>query len=154
MKTLALNLALSALLLPGAAATAQSDTMWDKSYPVSGQPSLFLSAGDSHLNIHPCGSCKTVHIHVTAENTSLSRYTLEESQSGDTVNFSLKEKPHMGVHINWHSSSVRVDVETPANLTLEARCADGNLTAADLHGDLTIHTSDGSQELSGLSGNL
>jgi hypothetical protein len=154
MKTLALNLALSALLLPGAAATAQSDTMWDKSYPVSGKPSLFLSAGDSHLNIHPCGSCKTVHIHVTAENTSLSRYTLEESQSGDTVNFSLKEKPHMGVHINWHSSSVRVDVETPANLTLEARCADGNLTAADLHGDLTIHTSDGSQELSGLSGNL
>jgi Putative adhesin len=154
MKTLALNLALSALLLPAAAATAQSDTMWDKSYPVSGQPSLFLSAGDSHLNIHPCGSCKTVHIHVTAENTSLSRYTLEESQSGDTVNFSLKEKPHMGVHINWHSSSVRVDVETPANLTLEARCADGNLTATDLHGDLTIHTSDGSQELSGLSGNL
>jgi Putative adhesin len=154
MKTLALNLALSALLLPAAAATAQSDIMWDKSYPVSGQPSLFLSAGDSHLNIHPCGSCKTVHIHVTAENTSLSRYTLEESQSGDTVHFSLKEKPHMGVHINWHSSSVRVDVETPANLTLEARCADGNLTAADLHGDLTIHTSDGGQELSGLSGNL
>jgi hypothetical protein len=60
----------------------------------------------------------------------------------------------MGVHINWHSSSVHVDVETPANLILDARCADGNLTAADLHGDLTIHTSDGSQELTGLSGNL
>jgi Putative adhesin len=153
MKTITLSLALSTLLLSAAAASAQSDTTWDKSYSVSGEPSLFLSTGDSHLNIHPCSGCQTVHIHVTAENTSLSRYTLEEEQSGNTVHFSLKEKPHMGVHMNWHSS-VHVDVETPANLTLDARCADGNLTAAGLHGDLTIHTSDGSQELTALSGNL
>jgi len=154
MKTIALNLALSTLLLSAAAAVAQSDTTWDKSYPVTGQPTLFLSTGDSHLNIHACASCQAVHIHVTAENGGLSRYTVEEEQSGNTVHFSLKEKPHLGVHINWHSSSVHVDVETPANLTLDARCADGNLTAADLHGDLTIHTSDGSQELTGVSGNL
>jgi hypothetical protein len=154
MKPITLNLALSALFLSAAAGFAQSDTTWDKGYPVAGQPSLVLSTGDSHLNIHACGSCQTVHIHVTAENASLSRYTIEEDQSGNTVHFSLKQKPQMGFHINWHSSLVRVDVETPANLTLDARCADGNLTAADLHGDLTIHTSDGSQELTGLSGNL
>jgi Putative adhesin len=153
MKTITLSLALSTLLLSAAAASAQSDTTWDKSYSVSGEPSLFLSTGDSHLNIHPCSGCQTVHIHVTAENTSLSRYTLEEEQSGNTVHFSLKEKPHMGVHMNWHSS-VHVDVETPANLTLDARSADGNLTATGLHGDLTIHTSDGNQVLTELSGNL
>jgi hypothetical protein len=154
MKTITLKLALSTMLLSTAAAMAQSDTVWDKSYPVAGQPSLFLSTGDSHLNIHACAGCQAVHIHVTAENTSLSRYTLEENQSGNTVHFSLKEKPHMGARVNWHSSSVKVDVETPANLTLDARSADGNLTAAGLHGDLTIHSSDGSQELTGLSGNL
>jgi hypothetical protein len=154
MKNTVLSLALSALSLSTAAAMAQSDTTWDKSYPVGGQPSLVLSAGDSHLNIHACGSCQAVHIHVTAENTSLSRYTLEESQNGNTVNFSLKEKPHMGIHIDPHSSSVKVDVETPTNLTLDARCADGNLTAIGLHGDLTIRTSDGSQALTGVSGNL
>jgi hypothetical protein len=154
MRTIVLNLALSTLLLSGAAATAQSDTMWDKSYPVSGQPTLFLSTGDSHLNIHSCGSCQSVHIHVTTENTSLSRYILEEDHSGNTVHFSLKEKPHVGLYINRHSSSVHVDVETPANLTLDARSADGNLTAVDLHGDLTIRTSDGNQELTGVSGSL
>jgi hypothetical protein len=154
MRTIVLNLALSALLVSGAAASAQSDTTWDKSYSVSGQPTLFLSTGDSHLNIHSCGSCQAVHIHVTTENTSLSRYTLEESQSGNTVNFSLKEKPHVGLYINRHSSSVHVDVETPANLTLDARSADGNLTATDLHGNLTIRTSDGNQELTGVSGSL
>jgi hypothetical protein len=154
MKTIALNLAFSALLLPTAIAVAQSDNTWDKSYPVTGQPSLVLSTGDSHLNIHACSGCNAVHIHVTADNVSLSRYTVEESQSGDTVHFSLKQKPHMGMQINSHSSSVHVDVETPANLTLDARSADGNLTASGLHGDLTIHTSDGGQELTGLSGNL
>jgi hypothetical protein len=153
MRTITLNLALSTLLLTTTAAVGQSDTTWDKSYSVSGQPSLFLSTGDSHLNIHACSGCHAVHIHVTSENTSLSRYTLEESQSGNTVHFSLKEKPHTGIHVNWHSSE-HVDVETPANVTLDARSADGNLTASDLHGDLTIHTSDGNQELTGVSGNL
>jgi hypothetical protein len=148
-----LNLALSTLLLPESIAAAQSDTTWDKSYPVSGEPTLFLITGDSHLNIHACTSCQAIHIHVTAENTSLSRYNIEENQGGNTVHFSLKEKPHAGIHMNWHTS-VHVDVETPSNLTLDARSADGNLTAADLHGDLTIHTSDGNQELTGVSGNL
>ncbi|MGH9598116.1 MAG: hypothetical protein ACRD3K_15090, partial [Edaphobacter sp.] len=154
MRTIVLNLALSTLLLSGAAATAQSDTTWEKSYTVSGQPTLLLSTGDSQLNIHSCGSCQTVHIHVTAQNTDLSRYILEESQSGNTVNFSLKEKPHIGLYINRHDASVHVDVETPANLTLDARSVDGNLTAADLHGNLTIRTSDGGQELTGVSGTL
>jgi hypothetical protein len=154
MKNIALNLALSTLVLSAAAATAQSDTTWDKTYAVSGQPTLSLSTGDSHLNIHACNGCQAVHIHVTAENTSLSRYILEEAQSGNSVNFSLKEKPHMGLHVNMHPSSVNVDVETPANVTLDARCSDGNLTAAGLHGDITIRTSDGNQELTGVSGDL
>ncbi|MEO6806196.1 MAG: DUF4097 family beta strand repeat-containing protein [Edaphobacter sp.] len=154
MRTIVLNLALSTLLLSGAAATAQSDTTWEKSYTVSGQPTLLLSTGDSQLNIHSCGSCQTVHIHVTAQNTDLSRYILEESQSGNTVNFSLKEKSHIGLYINRRDASVHVDVETPANLTLDARSTDGNLTAADLHGNLTIRTSDGGQELTGVSGTL
>jgi Putative adhesin len=154
MKTIACKLVFSATLLSASVALAQSDTVWDKSYSVAGQPSLILGTGDSHLNIHACSGCSAVHIHVTAENTSLSRYTLEESQNGNIVHFSLKEKPHMGVRVNWHPSSVKVDVETPADLTLDARSADGGLTATGLHGDLTIHSSDGSQELTGLSGNL
>lgn len=153
MKALSSSLAFSALLLATAAAFAQSDTVWDKSYPVAAQPTLVVGVGDSQLNIHSCASCQAVHIHVTAENTSLSRYTLEENQSGDTIHFTLKEK-HIGfLHTNWHSS-VHVDVETPAQLTLDASCADGNLTAADLHGNLNIHTTDGNQVLDRVTGDL
>jgi putative adhesin len=155
MRLFALNLAFSALLLSTGAGFAQSDTVWDKSYSVAAQPTLVVSVGDSQLNIHSCTSCQAVHIHVTAQNTSLSRYTLEESQSGDAIHFSLKEKPSLGVfHTNWNHSWVHVDVETPAQLTLDASCADGNLTATDLHGNLNIHTSDGNQVLERISGDL
>jgi hypothetical protein len=147
MKTIALKLAFSALLLPAAVAAAQSDTMWDKSYPVSGQPSLVLSTGDSHLNIHACSGCNAVHIHVTAENTSLSRYTLEERQSGDTVHFP-QEKPRMGCTYTAPSSVQSTWRHRESHVGCQS--ADGNLTAAGLHGDLTIHTSDGSQELTGV----
>jgi hypothetical protein len=154
MQRINLSLGFTALLLSAGVALAQSDTAWNKSYPVSGQPNLVVSVGDSHLNIHSCQSCKEVRITVTMENTSLSKYTLEESQSGDTIHFSLKEKTNFGLHADWHAKKVLVDVETPRELTLDASSSDGGLTASDLHGNLTIHTSDGSQDLEGVSGNL
>jgi hypothetical protein len=144
----------SALILSSCVALAQGDPVaWEKSYPISAQPTLTVSVGDSQLNIHPCASCQAVHVRVTTHNTDLSRYVLEESQSGDTVNFSLKEKMMLGLHMT-HNAYVHVDVETPARLTLDARCSDGNLTAADLQGSLSFHTSDGNQDLQRMSGDL
>ena len=151
-----LRLAPVAFLFPLAAAAQSSDTNWEKSYPLSGRPTLNLEVGDSSLDVHPCAdACTTVHIRVTAQNTKLSLYTLEESQSGNAVRFSLKEKPRFGFHGNWHmSASVRVDVETPAEVTLEAHTGDGNLSVHDLHGDITTSSSDGSQSLEHVWGAL
>ncbi len=145
-----------ALLFPFAAVAQNSDTSWQKSYALNGRPTLNLEVGDSSLDVHPCpNACTAVHIRVTAQNTKLSLYTLEESQSGNAVRFSLKEKPHLGFHINWHSSTdVRVEVETPADLTLEAHTADGSIALHDLRGDITSSSSDGSQSLENVSGNL
>ncbi len=145
----------AALLCPAAVVAQNSETSWDKTYPLSGKPTLHLTVGDSALNVHPCSACTAVHIHVTAENTKLSLYKLEESQSGNAVSFSLKEKPNLGFHINWHqSTSVRVDVETPPELVLEARSADGGITLRDLRGDISVSTSDGGQTLENISGSL
>lgn len=152
-----LRLAPAALLLPSLAAVAQnSDTSWQKSYPLNGRPTLNLEVGDSSLTVHPCPSaCTAVHVRVTLQGTTLSRYTLEESQSGNAVRFSLKQKPNLGFHIQWHNAqTVRVDVETPPELTLQARTADGSLDLHDLRGDITSTSSDGSQTLENISGNL
>jgi len=152
MKGVRAGFALSSLLVCAASAYAQGNPAWEKSYALSGQPVVALEVSDSGLSVRSCGTCGKVHIRIETENAKLSDYRLEESQSGNTIRFSLKER--QGFHIGWHSSSVKVLVETPANLTLNARTADGGLTVSGLHGELTLQSSDGSQDLEGLSGNL
>ncbi len=144
------------VLLPLAAFAQNSDTSWEKSYALNGRPSLHLEVDDSSLAVHACpGACAAVHIRVIAQNTRLSLYTLEESQSGNAVRFSLKQKQHLGFRLNWHNSqSVRVEVEAPADLSLEARAADGNIALHDLRGDIRSTSSDGSQSIENVSGNL
>jgi DUF4097 and DUF4098 domain-containing protein YvlB len=154
MKSVRAGVVLSGLLVCAASGFAQERPVWEKSYPVSAQPTVNLEVSDSNLEIHSCGGCGTVHIRVEMEEAKLSDYRLEEGQSGNSVHFSLKEKAHAGIRINWHSGSVKVVVETPANLTLEARTSDGGLRADGLHGDLSLDSSDGRQDLADLSGKL
>jgi DUF4097 and DUF4098 domain-containing protein YvlB len=144
-----------AIPLLAAAASAQASDHWDKTYNLTAAPALVLTTGDSSLNIKSCGDCKTVQIHVNAQNRKLSDYRLEEDQSGDTIHFSLKEKPHLGLlHVEWHNVSVAVEVETPANLTLHAETADGNLNASGLNGAINLRSSDGHQTIADVSGTL
>ncbi len=144
---------LSVVALTASQALAQtSDHDWAKTYSVSGKPSLTIQTADSHLRIQSCGECKAINVKVHSDR-SLSDYRLEDSQSGDHVSFSFKEKPHIGV--TWHDhKGATVVVETPGSLDLDAKTSDGNLTARDLQGDLQIHTGDGNVELDNLHGNL
>jgi len=148
-------IAVCALTVGATQVRAQSaEHDWEKSYPVSGKPSLTLETSDSNLSIQPCVDCKTVHIKVHSDQ-KLSEYRLEENQSGDHVYFTLKEKTHAGLHINWgNHQRTSVVVETPGNLELDAKTSDGNLTARDLQGDLQLHTGDGNVDLNNLHGNL
>jgi len=140
------------------AAFAQTDNHWDKSYTLSGQPTLVLRTGDSNLNIKSCGSCHAVRVTVDSPKRKLSDFVLEEDQSGNTIHFSLKEKAHFGghvtMHISWSDSPVNVTVETPANLTLHAETEDGNLNATGLNGAISLRSSDGHQTIAEVSGTL
>ena len=150
-----LQLAFAVLMLPAPGAFAQSDTVWDKSYPVSAAPTLTLEVGDSALRVHPCTGCHAVRVHIKAEGAKLSQYTLEEGQNGNQVHLSLKQKPHVGFQLNWHSSrQVTVDVETPPEVALEARASDGSLEVRGLHGAISLRTSDGAQTVRDVSGQI
>ena len=106
------------------------------------------------LNLSPCGDCHEIRIHIEVVGRKLSDYRLEEGQSGDEVHFLFKERPHMGAHIAWHKEQTRVTVESPAQLTLQARTSDGNVTLSGLQGDLSLTTGDGNVTLDHVSGNL
>ncbi len=142
-------------ILTSLTALAQDpDHSWSRAYPLTGKPTLTLETADASVEFRPCGDCHEIRIHVEVEGRKLSDYRLEEGQNGDEVHFSFKERPQIGGHIAWHREQTRVTVETPVQLTLQARTADGNVTLSGLQGDLSLTTGDGNLDLDHVSGNL
>jgi hypothetical protein len=146
--------ALALVLLASASrAEAQSsDRDWQKDYPVGSGAALTVETGDSNLDIHSCGDCKAIRIHVIA-GEKLTNFRLEEHQDQNHVYFLLKEKMHIGFEIHWNANhGTQVIVETPSNLELDATTADGNLSARGLTGEVRAHSADGAMMLEDVHG--
>jgi Putative adhesin len=155
MKTkLTLAIAGLAMLTALPAFAQDSDHSWSKTYPVTGKPTLNLETSDANVTFHSCGDCREIRIHVDVVGRKLSDYRLEEGQSGDQVHFVFKELPHIGVHIVWHREQTQVTVDTPAQLSLEAKTSDGNVALSGLQGELGLTTGDGDVTLDHVSGDL
>lgn len=150
MKSLRL-FAFAILVLAASGAFAQSD--WQKSYPIPGKPSLMVTTGDSSVEVQSCG-CREVRIRVQWNGRRPDEFTITEFQSGDHVNFGLREKQRMNFHVGGNRHEPRVLVETPAQLDLEARTSDGSLKVNGLSGSVALHTSDGTVDVSDVSGSI
>jgi DUF4097 and DUF4098 domain-containing protein YvlB len=126
---------------------------WQKAYPVSGKASLTISVGDASLDLRSCGACRQIQVQVDWRDRRPSDYYITEFQSADHVNFELKEKQHLSIHIgNWRGPEVTV--ETPASLDLEARTADGSLKVSGVQGTIALETSDGSVAVDDVGGSV
>ncbi len=143
-----------ALLLSLTARAQDSDHTWSKNYPVTGKPTLIFETSDASVDFRPCADCHEIRIHVEVVGHTLSDYRLEEGQTGDEVHFFFKERPRVGVYIGWHREQTRVTVETPAQLTLQARTSDGHVTLTGLQGELALTTGDGDLTVDHVSGDL
>src|SRR5580692_6124961 len=142
--------AIPALVLVATSAVLTAESDWQKSYPVPGKPSLTVSTGDASTDVHSCG-CREIRIRVEWNDRHPNDYTINEFQSGDHVNFELKEKEHFGIHVGMHREP-HVTVETPGELDLEARTSDGSLKVYGVNGSIALHTSDGAVDVSDVSG--
>ena len=144
------------VLLTGTFICAKADAEdWQKSYPVSGKALLNIGTGDASVELHSCGGCRAVKIAVDWKDRRPSDFNLTESQVGDQVRFQLDEKAQIGIHFtvrNWHAP--QVTVETPAQLDLEAKTADGALRISGVQGSLQLHTSDGAVDVEDVGGTL
>ncbi len=144
--------AMSAFPVASVAQDAVHD--WSKVYQVADKPAVTLETGDAGVEIHSCGGCRAIHVSVHTDQ-KLSDFTLEEHQEQNHVTFRLKEKPNYGIHIGWNGSrKTSVTVETPANLSLDARVADGSVSARGLTGEFQVQSSDGSVNLEDVHGNI
>src|SRR6202034_2337441 len=149
-------LATTALALFAActALAQDADHSWSKTYPLTGKPTLDFETSDASVDFRPCSACHEIRIHVEIVGRKLSDYRLEEGQSGDEVHSLFKELPNTGFHVTWHREQPRVTVETPAQLTLQAKTSDGNVTMTGLEGQLGLTTGDGNVTLDHLAGDL
>jgi Putative adhesin len=154
MKTKIALAAIAVATTTSLAIAQDSDHSWSKIYPVTGKPTLTFETSDANVEFHSCGECREVRIHVEVVGRKLSDYRLEENQGGDSVHFLFKERPQIGVHIVWHKEQTQITVETPAQLTLQAKTSDGNVTLAGLRGELGLTTGDGNVTIDHVSGNL
>jgi hypothetical protein len=142
------------VLISGVGAFSQANKGdWQKSYPVSGKASLSLSSGDASAEVRSCGGCREVKIRVEWRDRKPSDFTVKEFQSGDHVNFELKEKSHTGFHISaGPRQEPRITVETPSTLDLQARTSDGSLKISGVQGNLELNASDGAVDVEDVSG--
>lgn len=155
--TSACTLVLFAIVAAAPTALAQNtDRTWSKTYSISERPALSLETGDAQLRIRSCGDCKQIHISAEVTGRPLSDFRLEESQSGNHVNFLFKEKPHVAfsIHVSRRDSRATVSIEAPAEMTLDAKTSDGNVELTGLRGELQLHSGDGHLDLNDLSGSL
>ncbi|MGD0890186.1 MAG: DUF4097 family beta strand repeat-containing protein [Terracidiphilus sp.] len=143
-------LALTACVFAPARAGAED---WQKTYPITAKASLTLITGDVPIELRGCAECHAVKIVVDWKDRNPSDFLLKESQAGDMVDFELGEKVKWGIHFGM-SHSPSVTVETPVNLDLQAKTADGSVKVSGVQGDVRLHTSDGRVDVEDVSGSL
>ncbi len=150
------GLALIALSVFAVTRPAQAaDTDWQKTYPASSKPSLTFTTGDASAEVHSCGDCREIRVRVEWNDRHATDYTITEFQSGNHVNFELKEKRGFAFHVTiGYRHEPHVSVETPSVIDLEARTSDGGLKVYGLQGEMRLRTSDGSMDVSDVNGGL
>jgi hypothetical protein len=147
------------LLLPVfalALATAAHADTWNKHYAVSGEPGLYLKAGDGHVRVVSSDSPEIV-VRVTTDGYRLSadEVTVEESQMGNNVRVVVRVPRRLRVCIGFCGEKrIQIDVTVPRRSNLDLRTDDGNISVSHIAGDFQLHTGDGNMELHNLEGSL
>jgi Putative adhesin len=144
-------LAVSALALVPSVLIAQSSNNWEKSYHVGSSAALSLTIDDAGAQVHSCGDCQEVRIHV--ESNDLSRFVIEEHQEGQHIFFTLKSRPHIGL-FSIGPNRTEVKIETPAKLDVDGKSANGAIAVDGTTGTVHLRTNDGSIALDHVTGSL
>lgn len=165
------SIALAGFAITLAASPAHADD-WNKTYPISGRASLYVSTGDGDVTVTGGGQ-KQIDAEVISDGYKIgpSDVQIVESQNGDHVSIEVKF-PHMNWHMFSGHRSLRVNIRVPHDVDVDARTGDGNIEATNLmgklqfdsgdgnvnanniHGEIRMHTGDGRIEGTGFDGSL
>lgn len=143
------------LLVILALATAAYGDTWNKLYRVSGEPSLYLKAGDGHVRVTSSDAPEiTVRVITDGYRIADDEVTIDESQAGSSVRVTVRVPRRLQFCIGYCHHRIDIDVTVPRRANLELHTDDGNISVTRVGGTLRCHTGDGHMQLHGLEGSL
>jgi hypothetical protein len=147
-----LRAAMPFLLAAALASPAAAET-WEKTYEVSGEPTLALRTNDGNVEVSTW-SKKSIGVRVVATGWHLGSrgVNVEEHQTGDRVDVEVR-MPSWGISFTF-GHSVRIEVMMPARATLDVHTGDGAVSVQPLAGTIRVHTGDGAITVAGLKGDI
>ncbi|HSE48308.1 MAG TPA: DUF4097 family beta strand repeat-containing protein [Terriglobales bacterium] len=146
---------LKLLLVVALLVSAAHADVWNKHYAVSGEPSLYLKAGDGHVRVTSSDSPEiSVRVVTDGYRIAPDEVTIEESQEGGGVRVVVRVPRGMRLCIGICVRRIEIDVTVPRRTNLDLRTDDGNITVAHVRGEFRLHTGDGHMELHNLDGSL
>lgn len=145
--------ALSVVAAQGAA-MAQLRDGFEKTYPVTGRPHLQVTSDSASIEARACDRCNAVRVQIHLNGQDASRFHLYESQAGNAITISLKQKEDHSWSWNGNRKSPAITIELPAGSDAKLHSSNGDVQLAGVQGDLDLGTSNGNINVDHVSGAL
>ena len=143
-----------AFCLPLLALTAFAQD-WSKTYTVGAKPSLRVDTNDAAIEVTR-GTSSTISARVVTQGykNGAADLHITEHQDGDKVELAVRFPSEMGVHFGWNNRRASIEVQVPAETTLDLHSSDGHINVDGTTGPARIDTSDGAVEVHNFNGNI
>ncbi len=147
--------AVAAAFLMVSTPVVRADETPNKSYTVSGRPTVHVETNDGHIRVATSGDSKTVEFHVEYNGYTLDKNLhVESHQNGDRVEIVARVTGHWGISWGINNKRLRIEVRMPKDGNLEVQSGDGGIETQALNGSLNVRTGDGSVRSEAVSGNV
>jgi hypothetical protein len=147
-----IGLAILAVVL--AHAVSARAEQWSKTYTISNTPDLRVETSDANIHVDTWDQ-KTIEATITTTHYKFGAggLTVEERQSGDTVEINLRF-PH-GIHImDFGNHRVDIAIHMPRQGRVNLHTGDGKIELADFNGEMELASGDGAEEIHHVEGRL
>ena len=152
MRISAVQLCLTAAMLPCIMPGSALADEWNKHWNTGSKPELRIHAGDAAVVIQASDN-SGIDAYVTTRGWSIGRGGIQitEHQTGDTVDLDIRVPSSM---FNLGEKSIRLELRVPRTLTGDVHTGDGSIKVLGTHGTLRLDTGDGSITGEDLDGTL
>jgi hypothetical protein len=146
---------LIAVAVVGLAVSARADD-WSKTFQLNGNPVLSIHTSDANIHVDTWSEDR-IEARVSTEGVKIGDggLKIEANQTGNAVNIEVRfPHDHVGLNFGMKIKHVNVDIHMPREGQISLHTSDGSIQLSHFKGDMSVESGDGHQEIDGVEGNL